>query len=303
MDADGILSYHLSPMTCGVAKFNLVLARHLGVPLIGLFDRRGADLRCPLLSIKPSELLAEDLARLEEALGHWPPGGYHLFLHDFGDSALEHRLARDAALVYCANSELRLRLAGLRPDAVELWCPGTLLEAEPLTPTELSVFSFGMSHKVRLDHYRRLDRLLERTGRSSSLLLSTALHDHRSFDEAFSGLLAGLRGVFGSRLYFLGFLSDRVIHHHLTSTTYFAAFFEAGVRANNTSVHAAMQCGAAVITNLDAHSPAEFVHGETVIDIRQSEDLPSGQELADIRRRGLELSRSYGWESLLARMR
>jgi hypothetical protein len=59
-----------------------------------------------------------------------------------------------------------------------------------------------------------------------------------------------------------------------------------------------------VITNLDAHSPAEFAHRESVIDIRQCEELPTDElELEAIRRRGAELARLYGWESLLARLR
>ena len=304
MKVDGILSYHLSPMTCGVAKFNFVLARHLDIPLLGLFDPRAAALRHPLLSLKLSEFQPADPPRLERVLAALPPRGYRVFFHDFSDGDVERRMALDAELVYCGNAELRARLATLRPDAVELWCPGTLLEPEPLTPTEISVFSFGMAHKVRLDHYLHLDRLLARTGLSSSLLLSTALHDNSTFDGAFSGLLDDLRGVFGSRLYFLGFLSDRAIHHHLTSTTYFAAFFERGVRANNTSVHAAMQCGAVVITNLDEHSPPELTHLGTVVDIRQATELPTDErQLAGIRERAGVAARAYGWDPLLARLR
>jgi hypothetical protein len=129
------------------------------------------------------------------------------------------------------------------------------------------------------------------------------LHDNSSYDGSFTRLLGELRGVFGSRLYFLGFLSDRAIAHHLASATYFAAFFEHGVRANNTSVHVAMEHGAVVITNLDAHAPPGFRHLETVIDIRQARGLPTAEpDLAEIRSRARSLARDFGWEALLTRL-
>jgi hypothetical protein len=300
---DAVLSYHLSPMTCGVAKFNCELARLLEVPCLSLFEPGVSGLRRPLLSLKVSEFLASDLARLEGLLATLASRSYDVFFHDFGGSPLERALALAADRLYCANSELRARLAALRADTIELWCPGTLLEREPLAPTELSVFSFGMAHKVRLDHYLRLAELLAATGRTSSLLLSTALHDNSSYDGSFTRLLAELRGVFGSGLYFLGFLSDRAIAHHLAGATYFAAFFERGVRANNTSVHVAMQQGAVVITNLDAHAPAGFRHLETVIDIREARALPTSEpDLAAIRARARTLAQAFGWETLVTRL-
>ena len=53
-------------------------------------------------------------------------------------------------------------------------------------------------------------------------------------------------------LYFLGNLSDVAVYNQLREATFFAAFFPRGVRANNTTVAAAMETGAVVITNLDA---------------------------------------------------
>ena len=61
-------------------------------------------------------------------------------------------------------------------------------------------------------------------------------------------------------LYFLGNLSDVAVYNQLRESTFFAAFFDRGVRANNTSVAAAMETGAVVITNLDELSPPEYVH-------------------------------------------
>ena len=35
---DCIVGYHLNPWTCGIAKFNAILARQLEVPVIGFVD-------------------------------------------------------------------------------------------------------------------------------------------------------------------------------------------------------------------------------------------------------------------------
>src|SRR5580765_7642295 len=100
-------------------------------------------------------------------------------------------------------------------------------------------------------------------------------------------------------LYFLGNLSDVAVHNQLRTATYFAAFFPAGVRANNTTVAAAMETGAVVITNLDAHSPAGYVHGENVLDIARCESLPVDEAVLDgLRRRAAASAR--GWDELVA---
>ena len=52
---DCILGYHLNPLSCGIAKFNLALARQLGIQVMSLFDPSAGSARRPLLSIKLSE--------------------------------------------------------------------------------------------------------------------------------------------------------------------------------------------------------------------------------------------------------
>ena len=46
----------------------------------------------------------------------------------------------------------------------------------------MKVFTFGMAHKIRVPLYRRLRDLLEATGKSYSVYVSTALHENTSFD-------------------------------------------------------------------------------------------------------------------------
>src|SRR5439155_24748105 len=113
-----------------------------------------------------------------------------------------------------------------------------------------------------------------------------------------------MRRIFASRLYFLGNLSDIAIHNYLEQTTFFAAFFIGGVRANNTSVASAMERGAVVITNLDHYSPPEFIHLDNVIDIHQCEELPSDPlVLRRISVRAMETARERGSERLVDSLR
>src|SRR6185436_17172488 len=74
-----------------------------------------------------------------------------------------------------------------------------------------------------------------------------------------------LERLFGDSLIFLGILSDRAVAHYLATSTYVAQFFEHGVRENNTTVNAALDAGALVITNCDEPSPRETLI--RVIDI------------------------------------
>lgn len=301
---DCVLSYHLNPLTCGVAKFNSVLARRFGIPILGVFDAAVLDYQRPLLSIKISELTDDDIVALNRLLDVMEPSqSLRLFLHTFSDTEIELRMIRQAEIVYCGNSELIAQLQDIRADLVEVWCPGTLLDTQRFYHAEVSVFSFGMAHKVRADHYWKLRTLLEQTGRSYCLYLSTALHDGTSFDEPFAVTFEELRKSFGSNIYFMGYLSDTAVYNYLNETTFFAAFFDKGVRANNTSVNVAMQCGAVVITNLDEHSPPSFVHLDNLLDIHQCSALPTEPHLlSQISARAKETAYTLSWDVLMARM-
>ena len=112
-----------------------------------------------------------------------------------------------------------------------------------------------MAHKIRVPLYRRLRDLLEATGKTYSVYVSTALHENTSFDDSFVVRFEELQSIFNGRIYFMGYLSDTAVFNHLLDCTFLAAFFEKGLRANNTTVNAAMEVGCAVITNLDEHSP------------------------------------------------
>src|SRR5688572_20097624 len=300
---DCIAGYHLNPWTCGIAKFNTILGRHMSLPVVGIGSSELSRYRTPLLSLKMSEFSLED-ARVLDAWAAERQGGFELFLHAFDGTPIEERLIAAALRVYIGNRELSAQLASLRPDAVELFCPGTLLNPQRFQRTELSVFTFGMAHKIRVPLYRRLHDLLEATGQSYSVYVSTALHENTSFDETFVVRFEELQAIFNGQIYFMGYLSDTAVFNQLVDCTFLAAFFEKGLRANNTSVNAAMECGCAVITNLDEHSPEGLVHMKNVIDINACDRLPDFERAGTIGRAARAIAHSdYGWDQLVAQLR
>ncbi|MBA3271624.1 MAG: hypothetical protein H0T71_14060 [Acidobacteria bacterium] len=300
---DCIAGYHLNPWTCGIAKFNQILARQLDLPVVGILELPATSRRRPLLSLKLSEFEPEHVHLLDDWAAH-RVGQYEVFLHAVDGTPVEHRLIANAAKVFCGNRELHANLEGLRPDIIELFCPGTILTPHRVQPTDLEVFTFGMAHKIRVEYYRKLRDLLEATRQSYKIFVSTALHEGTSFDESFIVRFEELQELFSGRVYFMGYLSDTAVYNHLMDATFLAAFFEKGLRANNTTVNAAMECGCAVLTNLDEYSPVGYDHLQTVLDINQCEQLPSVDTLSRIGQAAREIAHGrYGWDSLVAQLK
>ena len=300
---DCIAGYHLNPWTCGIAKFNAILAKHLDVNVIGIRAVELGSFERPLLSLKLSEFNTRDAEDLDLwASAH--QGQFELFLHAFDGTPIEQRLVASAGRVYVGNMELFHTLRHARPDVEELFCPGTILNPQRFMRTDISVFTFGMAHKIRVPLYRRLHELLEATGLTYSVYVSTALHENTSFDGSFVVTFEELQSIFNGNVYFMGYLSDTAVFNHLLDNTYLAAFFEKGLRANNTTVNAAMECGCAVITNLDDHSPAGLSHMKNVIDINQCERLPDATDAERIGRAAREIAHAeYGWDQLVTQLR
>jgi hypothetical protein len=300
---DCIAGYHLNPWTCGIAKFNAILAKHLDVEVVGIRAVELGSYDRPLLSIKMSEFSDQDAADLDL----WSSahrGRFELFLHAFDRSEMERRMVAAAARVYVGNTELFRDLSPLRPDVQELFCPGTILNPQRFMRTDISVFTFGMAHKIRVPLYRRLHELLEATGKTYSVYVSTALHENTSFDGSFVVTFEELQSVFGGQVYFMGYLSDTAVFNHLLDNTYLAAFFDKGLRANNTTVNAAMECGCTVITNLDEHSPAGLAHMQNVVDINRCDRLPTVEESERIGRAARTVAMGqYGWDHLVSQLR
>lgn len=299
---DCIVGYHTNPWTCGIAKFNSILAERLGIPVVGFADLAPDRGRHPLLSVKFSEFTPEHVPEFD-AWARRRHGCYDLFLHALYGDPVEERLIRSAARVYCGNRELTEQLLSIRPDSVQLFCPGTITAPQRIVDTQVQVFTFGMAHKIRVDYYRKLARLLDATGLSYKMFVSTALHEGTSFDGSFAFRFEEIQELFGSRVYFMGYLSDTAVFNHLVDASFLAAFFEHGLRANNTTVNAALEHGCPVVTNLDAFSPSGYEHGQTILDINQLERLPDLPVLEQIGLKASEVARGhYGWSRLVAEL-
>lgn len=295
---DSVLSRHMNPFRSGVARFNELLAEHLGVPFASL--QEAGAFRSPLLSFKCSELDDDDREVVDASL----PGfeGHEVFLHEWAGDAFEQRLVAAARRVLCGNHAISARAADHNPCIETLWTPGLIVEERSIAPTEVSVFTFGMAHKLRTDQFQRLRTLLEASGRSYAIHVSAANHETATMRDA-EIIFQGMAALFPDRMYFLGNLSDLAVVQELRRCTFFAAFFEGGVRANNTSVASAMERGAVVLTNLDENSPPELRHMDNVIDLQQIDALPFDQlVLGRLSVRAMETRRELGWDALVARL-
>jgi hypothetical protein len=297
---DAVVSHHLDGFRSGVARFNELLARELGVPLLGIDAVAGAAPAHPLLSFKASELDAVSRSAIEA----WLPAAasWDLFLHEYTGTVLERHLVEGADRVVCGNLEIEAAVRPLTTRFETLWTPGLVLDDRPIRPAELTIFSFGMAHKIRIDMFGRLKELLEASGLTYAVHVSAANHETASLRDA-ELVFEEMHRIFPDTLYFLGNLSDVAISNQLASASYFAAFFANGVRANNTSVASALERGTVVITNLDEFSPPELVHMENVIDIDRCESLPSDPAvLEQLRARATETARERTWPLLVDRL-
>jgi hypothetical protein len=298
---DAVVSNHRDSFRSGVGRFNELLAERLAVPLVSIRALLSAGCRHPLLSFKVAELAAAERAELE-TLVETRPFSWELFLHVYDGDPLEEQLALGASRLHCGNHEIYEQVGRRHPSAQILWSPGLILDERRMPATDVSVFTFGMAHKIRIDLFQRLRHLLDEAGRSYAVYVSAANHEttrmsdaHLIFDE--------MHEVFPDTLFFLGNLSDVAVYNYLRSSTFFASFFLGGVRANNGSVAAALEKGAVVVTNLDEHSPPEFVHLENLIDIGQCDELPLDPAvLGAISERARATGRARDWPALVAQL-
>jgi hypothetical protein len=299
---DAVVTHHRDGFRSGVARFNELLAEHLGLALLGLDELAAAEPVCPLLSFKVAELDVPSARALSDWLAD-AERRYELFLHEYGGGAEERSLVAGAQRVHCGNAEIQAAVSGVARSAGTLWTPGLILDDRTFRPSEISVFSFGMAHKLRTDMFRRLRSLLEASGRSYALYVSAANHETASLRDS-AIVFDEMHEIFPDELYFLGNLSDVAVFNYLGSTTFYAAFFPVGVRANNTSVASALERGAVVITNLDEHSPPEYVHMENVLDIERLDELPADPlVLKRLSAAAMETGRARSWDRLVERLR
>ena len=161
---DAVVTHHRDSFRSGVGRFNELLGERLGVPVIGIDTLLAAGAERPLLSFKVAELSSAELAVLEQLVEH-KPFEWELFLHVYDGHPVEEALVRGAVHVHAGNHEVEAAVAPLAQSVDTLWSPGLILDEREFPQTDVSVFSFGMAHKIRTDLFQRLRELLEATGK------------------------------------------------------------------------------------------------------------------------------------------
>lgn len=267
---DAVLSYHMNPLTCGVCKFNVQLAKRLGVRHGSIDDLTPAH---SLISIKTSEI--------EDGWYHHLPlwASFDLLLHD--RPGITEPFSRAKRVFY----------------ADELGCPSTI--AGNPTRGALNILTFGMAHKFQAVWFERLRHLLDCTPSSYTISLSTAIHEGTSWDETFRDNVELMRTIFDDHLRVLGFLGDDALARELREVQACALFYDPGARANNTSLWAAAEAGCPIVTNLDAGSPPELQHGVSVFDLHQLTDWPDAAACRVVRAGATRAATAYSWDRLI----
>ena len=120
---------------------------------------------------------------------------------------------------------------------------------QPSTLVQPALFTFGMSHKIQVPLFRALQSQLP----PCQLWISTAAHE-----GAGPSRIPSLMAAWGPHARNLGTLSDEALGLVWPRVSALVAFFDAGLRANNTTVHAALDAGVPVITNHGDETPDDL---------------------------------------------
>lgn len=301
MKYTSIVSSHMNPNLSGVAKFNHMLATTLKIPCIGMDNIHNLRRGPVLLSIKLRDFNHLESEQIRGIISHLLNKKviYDIFFHTFDGLEVEYELLEHCHQVFCGNDEINHALQGIDNRVISAWCPPLLNTKIVLHESRLNLFSFGMAHKIQIKYYKILQELLQNQG-DYSIWVSTAFHEKANFGD-FNSISTLLMNVFGDKIQFLGFLSDEAVNYFLGKTQLFVAFFEKGVRANNTSVLAAMTKKCAVLTNCDEYSPSWMRHCENILNINQihAEDL-NIENLEKIGAKAQQDARNYAsWNGLI----
>ncbi len=297
-----VISSHTNPNLSGVARFNHILATNMGIQCIGISDIKNIDTGPILFSLKLRDTTGSERSLLSERLHYLVNKNidYDLFFHTFDGLEIEYELIERCRMIYSGNSEIYHALEGIDKEVVSAWCPALITGEHVLHEASLNLFSFGMAHKLQIKYYKMLQELLSDYNIDYTLWVSTAFHEKANFGD-FNSISNQLSRIFRHRIQFLGFLSDDGVNYFLDKTQLFIAFFEKGVRANNTSIFAAMNRGCAVLTNSDEYSPSWMKHGINILDIHmlQLEDLET-EVLQRIGTQAKKDARKYAsWDGLI----
>jgi len=296
MKPTAIVTFHTNPYTCGVARFNIALAKSLEVPLVSLNNFLSKPISGALLSIKCEEIGEENSQELSQFLVS-ANEKFDVYLHGLDHSEAEQIVITQAARIFTATMEMADIIRKMRSDVQNTFAPGANPSPVP-KQVDCTLLTFGMAHKIRVAGYRKLGEILHGDNRSFRLEISTALHEGTTFSEDFFTVGKEIREVFDGNVSFLGFLADEEVSNRMHAADALVAFFPQGARENNTTVLSAMSHGCAVITNLDKYSPSWMVHGSSVLDIDKMVQFPSITELEEIGRNAKQAVAPYSFLQL-----
>jgi hypothetical protein len=295
---DCVITYHHNIHTCGVARFNRYLADFLKIPMVSFTALENNTFTFPLISIKESEMLHEDVVEFYSIIERTKVR-YSVVFHSFSGTETEINFLNGAEEVMALNAQMASEIFPYRADVLTGYTVATPLP-NISTPNsyEIKMITFGMAHKIQSNGYVKVANLLNDSARTSVLEISSALHEGTEFDDRFFNVGEEISAIFNGRVEFLGFLADHEVARRVGAADVMLAFFPNGARENNNSVLSAMSLGTPVITNLDSWSPSWLKHGETVFDINRLEEFPSTEKLHEVGECGRIATKDLTYRSL-----
>lgn len=294
---DGVLTYHTNIHTCGVARFNHLLAKHLKVPISGIMEPVLGSLKRPVISVKFAEILESHRNDIFTVIANL--GRFSAILHDFEESNLASLIIKRADRIMGLNGEIANQIRQLRDDVVTGFTVASYEAPFEQAKTDILLVTFGMAHKIQSSGYRKVAELLKRDSRTHLLEISSALHEGTEFSDAFFEVGDEISRCFEGRVRFLGFLADSEVALRVSRASALLAFFPRGARENNNSVMSAMRLSVPVITNLDASSPTWLRHEETVFDINKMAIFPPNEQLRTVGASAKSATKYLTYELLL----
>ncbi len=277
-----LITYHTNSYTCGVARFNGALSKALQIPMIDIdswVSKADYDSKY-LFSVKPSEfdqrvsdMFSDSLSKLSGK--HW------VFFHEFNQTDIEIKLAEISGKAIAVDQIIGSAVSDYVRDVGIGFAPG-LKVASQEEESDVVLLTMGMAHKINQTGYTILDEVVKMDARSFQLRVTVAIHEGFDIGATFVNVPEQVGASWSSDLVFLGFLSDQAMSSELRKCDAVVIFPQLGARESNSSIIGAMAHGAAVVTSLDSNSPSWMVHGQTIIDVRQLKQFPSGSELKRI---------------------
>ena len=144
---DCVITYHHNIHTCGVARFNRYLADFLKIPMVSFTALEDNMLTFPLISIKESEMLHEDVVEFYSIIERTKVR-YSVVFHSFSGTETEINFLNGAEEVMALNAQMASEIFPHRADVLtgytvatplpNLSIPNSAIAILPLTSSSFS---------------------------------------------------------------------------------------------------------------------------------------------------------------------